>query len=338
MEWGSNARACGWLWRSRWAAIGAAVAVTLGAGGLMGVNAASPQSVFVAVSPTRVLDTRIDVGLTDAFGDGVARKLDVTGTVPVVLPGNVPGTGAPVPDGATAIVANVTVVAPTTAGFVAVRPGNATGEPTTSNLNFTSPGAVIPNSVTVELAGDGAIDLFFRGTAGTATADLLVDIVGYYVAGGQGVPGPKGDTGDAGPAGAAGATGPRGLSAWDTIPSGVTVTGVVEWNEIGPAASEFSFSIDLPAVAPADLSFAAVNFAADASAVTIDDNAACTGSSAVPTAPPGNVCIYTEIVTGVAEIQGTEHFVLLDHGFVILGTHDGTEDAYVNVSWAYTAP
>ena len=47
------------LIRSRWAAVGAAVAVTFGAGGLFAAQAATtPTSVSVPVDATRVLDTR----------------------------------------------------------------------------------------------------------------------------------------------------------------------------------------------------------------------------------------------------------------------------------------
>ena len=44
------------LVRSRWAAIGAAVAVTLGAGGLISVGASNDTSSLVPITPTRVLD------------------------------------------------------------------------------------------------------------------------------------------------------------------------------------------------------------------------------------------------------------------------------------------
>jgi len=47
--------------RVRWAAIGAAVAVTLGAGGLMTATAvqnSGEKSTFVAITPCRVMDTR----------------------------------------------------------------------------------------------------------------------------------------------------------------------------------------------------------------------------------------------------------------------------------------
>jgi len=123
----------GGLWRTRWAAIGAAVAVTLGGGGLFVVNAASgPASSVVTIDPVRILDTRTDVGLVGPFVSGVSRKLQVAG-------------GA-VPAGATGVLLNVTVVAPSAAGFLSVRPGDATGAPSTSSLNFVA-GDVVPNSV-----------------------------------------------------------------------------------------------------------------------------------------------------------------------------------------------
>lgn len=52
------------LWRSRWAALGAAVAVAVGAGGvgLVRANVAQPATV-VAIDPVRIVDTRIPVGL-----------------------------------------------------------------------------------------------------------------------------------------------------------------------------------------------------------------------------------------------------------------------------------
>jgi len=78
------------LWRSRWAAIGAAVAVTFGGGGLFVVNAASgaPSSV-VSIDPVRILDTRTDVGLAGPFVSAVSQKLQVTGCGPGWCDGSV---------------------------------------------------------------------------------------------------------------------------------------------------------------------------------------------------------------------------------------------------------
>jgi len=223
------------LWRSRWAAIGAAVAVTFGGGGLFAVQAASgPASSVVTVTPDRILDTRTGVGLSGPFVSGVSRKLQVTGAV--------------VPAGATGVLLHVTVVAPSAAGFLSVRPGDATGAPSTSSLNFVA-GDIVPNSVQVALptagANAGQIDITFDafGAVGPTT-NVLADVVGYLLAGGPGTPGatspagavgatgPAGATGSAGATGAAGANGPvpgtactaGGVSG--AVTSGFNLTGV----------------------------------------------------------------------------------------------------------------
>src|SRR5690349_25101824 len=124
--------------RTRWAAIGAAVAVTLGAGGLGIARAASSApAALVTIEPVRVLDTRVPVGLSGPLTAGQSRRLDVTGTITVAVGPTQTATAVPVPDGATGIVANVTVVTPTSVGWVAVRPGDAAGVPSTSSLNIT---------------------------------------------------------------------------------------------------------------------------------------------------------------------------------------------------------
>lgn len=178
--------------RSRWAAIGAAVAVTLGAGGIAFVGAASEPSLLVAISPERILDTRSNLGLPGPFTSADGRTLQVTGPVPT--PG---GNATIVPAGATAVVLNVTAVQPTAAGFLSVRPGSATGAPTTSNLNFNA-GDIVPNAVTVELPPNGTINIVYDafGTPGPTT-HILVDVTGYYVPG-AGAPGPPGPAGPAG--------------------------------------------------------------------------------------------------------------------------------------------
>lgn len=205
------------LRRSRWAAIGAAVAVTLGTGGLATTFATSSASSLVAVTPVRVLDTRL-AAMGPALTASTPRLLDVAGAIPTVGSDGVTVTTATVvPDGATAIVANVTLVSPTTPGFLAVRPGTATGNPTTSSVNAGAAGVIVPNAVTVELptagATTGQIQLWFSGTEPTATAQVLVDIVGYYLAGAAG---------PVGPAGPAGPVGPAGLAYVGTFQSGAT--------------------------------------------------------------------------------------------------------------------
>ena len=154
------------------------MAVTLGAGGLVAVNSApSAPSAFVSIDPARVLDTRTDVGLPGPFTSGVAQKLKVTGTVRVQPPGNTSAVNQQVvPTGATAVTLNVTVVRPTTNGFLSIRPGDAAGAPATSSINFGPGGPNIANAVTVALPTSGAqagfIDIYVKGTVG----DVLIDV------------------------------------------------------------------------------------------------------------------------------------------------------------------
>lgn len=164
--------------RTRWAAIGAAVAITLGGGGVGIVSAtmsSGDKPVFVSIEPTRILDTRNNVGLTGRFADAVPRDLQVTGSVPVA------GGGARtvVPAGATGVALNVTVVNTSSDGFLSVRPSGATGEPLTSNVNFVS-GQIVPNAVNVDLPANGRVQIWFEAWTNGGTSDVLVDVVGYY--------------------------------------------------------------------------------------------------------------------------------------------------------------
>jgi hypothetical protein len=158
------------------------IAVLMGSVSVWPATAAvdSNESTFVPVTPVRILDTRdpIDVGLAGPFVSPIAQKLRVTGAVSTT-----DGTQTVIPVGATGVVLNVTVALPTAAGFVSVRPGDATGAPATSSLNFDA-GVVQPNAVTVELPTSGpnagTIDITYDayGTVGPVT-DVIMDVVGF---------------------------------------------------------------------------------------------------------------------------------------------------------------
>ena len=192
------------LIRSRWAAIGASIAVTVGAGGLISVDASSGSSSLVPVTPTRILDTRSGdrVGSLDPAGASDPYRLNVTGNdrIPAV--------------GVSGVSLNVTAVeteANAFGGYVSVYPcaSIATAKPNVSNINFLT-GQTIANAVTVPVSADGHICLYVYGTA-----HLLVDVNGYYalagtVSGPQGPVGETGATGPQGPAGETGATGSQG--------------------------------------------------------------------------------------------------------------------------------
>jgi hypothetical protein len=87
-------------------------------------------------------------------------------------------TGGDVPESATAVALNVTVVdgqANDFGGYVTVYPCGT--RPDASNLNFVS-GQTVPNSVIAPLSADGAVCLYVYGQA-----DLLVDVSGYFTSG-----------------------------------------------------------------------------------------------------------------------------------------------------------
>ena len=315
------------LWRSRWAAIGAAVAVTFGGGGLLVANAASsPASSIVTVSPERILDTRTDIGLPGPFVSAVSQKLQVTGAV--------------VPAASTGVLLNVTVVAPSANGFLSIRPGDAVGSPSTSSLNFNA-GDIAPNAVQVALPTSGInagqIDITFDAYGvGGPTTDVLIDVVGYLVEGGAGGSGLAGAPGPAGQAGA------RGFSAWDAIPSGQTVTGSTIWDEAVIADNQdFRIYVPFPGKAtPAITLSTMINFASDSWDDTIDDDATCTGTKLAPTAPPGKVCIYRHGNNFADNVSGNDNYVNGRDGFYVDAMSNGTpgQDMNVAFSWAYTAP
>ena len=171
---------------------GVAVVAALVAAGVVTASVVSPgrvlalpgatESTVVTVDPTRVLDTRSNIGLTGKFVAGTSKKLRVTGTITTWIEANQQSISrVVVPVGATGVLLNVTAVSPTGAGFISVRPGDATGAPSTSNLNV-FPGDIVPNQVTVAIptSGDnkGKIDITYGAALGN-TVDIVVDVVGY---------------------------------------------------------------------------------------------------------------------------------------------------------------
>ncbi len=190
---------------------GVVVASVIGAGGLAVVRATGGSSLassFVPVTPQRVVDTRSDLGLVSLV-DGVEQRVTIVGSL--------------VPLGATAVSLTVTAVDAGAAGFVSVRTGDATGVPSTSNLNVER-GGTIASSVVVKLptVGDhtGTIKVLFDAIGETtASTDVLIDVIGYYElastgaareSSGQGESGPQGEPGPAGPPGLDGSQGEPG--------------------------------------------------------------------------------------------------------------------------------
>ena len=122
---------------------------------------ASTTSGFHAVTPTRIMDTRVGLG-GSRFGPGESRVLQVTGH------GELPAAGG------VAVSLNVTVTGPTAAGFLTVWPAGSP-LPATSNLNFAA-GEVRANAVVTGVDAGGRISLF----NGLGQTDVVVDVTGWF--------------------------------------------------------------------------------------------------------------------------------------------------------------
>lgn len=124
---------------------------------------------FVALSPTRVFDSRPGSGYqgaTGAFGVGETRNVAIAGHS---------GTGVPAPSLTAAVVLNVTVTGPLVPGYLTLYPAGAS-QPLVSNINFVA-GETRANSTTVKVGGSGAVSIF-----ASQSTNVIIDILGYYTA------------------------------------------------------------------------------------------------------------------------------------------------------------
>ncbi|MFD9126429.1 right-handed parallel beta-helix repeat-containing protein [Kitasatospora sp. NPDC059571] len=132
----------------------------------------SASSEYTPIDPARLVDTRQGLGTGKgklSGGNSFATQVSGLST-----------SNAYLPSGITAVALNVTVTGGTNVGFLTAYPdGQQT--PVASNLNY-STNQTIANSVIVPVGSDGKIR-FYNGSYGSA--DVVVDIVGYYSAGGR---------------------------------------------------------------------------------------------------------------------------------------------------------
>ena len=161
----------GSLLRSRWAGIGAAVAVSMGAGGagwIAHASSGSAPSSFVPIAPCRLFDTRPETlvgNRATPLNAGEVWDRQVWGT----------NGSCTIPASATGISFNLTV--PTgIGGYVTVYPGDAS-RPNSSTLNPVLGEGVKANGGIVGLSTTGGIKLYTL----TGPINALLDITGYFV-------------------------------------------------------------------------------------------------------------------------------------------------------------
>ena len=145
-------------------AIGA-VDVVADVAGWYDKDPANTGGYFHSVAPVRVLDTREGVGAPKArVGPGAKLTIDMDDVA-----------GTPVPDGATAVVVNLTGVGASSNTYVTAYPADLGSPPVASNLNLGA-GHTRPNLAIVPLDATGKMTLY--NNAGTV--DLIADVQGWY--------------------------------------------------------------------------------------------------------------------------------------------------------------
>jgi hypothetical protein len=168
----TNSRRHGW--RARWAAIGAAVAVSLGGGGFLIADAAAgdDDSTYVPIANCRLFDTR-----PAPRPPAGPKKTPLGPGESNVYTQPVTGTNGDctIPPDAVGVSMNVTITDPTAQSNLRLFPADE-ATPLTSNLNWLPGQSPTPNKVDVKLSPDGKMKLFnFNGTV-----NVLADVFGYY--------------------------------------------------------------------------------------------------------------------------------------------------------------
>lgn len=170
---------------------------------------------------------------------------------------------------------------------------------------------------------------------------------------------PTSFTGPAGLQGPQGASGARGESAFDNIPSGKTVFGVIGYDGYAAAPNDFNAYASLPAkisqlLTDADILVAPVDIATNdcagldcRSAAEVSNANVCLGSAASPSAPSGKVCIYLGSISSAritaasisADLVPTTGVTpTITPGFLVSWSAAAVGDVYLKGTWAYTAP
>jgi hypothetical protein len=123
-------------------------------------------STYHPLTPARILDTRKKVGLPGKLVANTPATFLVWGQ-------------GKVPDKATAVTGNLTVVGSNNSYAVYMGP-LAVVKPDTSTINF-SKGQILANNLTVTLSPNGHLSATFLSSTGYTT-DLVFDVTGYYTA------------------------------------------------------------------------------------------------------------------------------------------------------------
>ena len=176
---------------------------------------------YVALAPSRILDTRRSLGAPGPVGEAQVANLTVAGV------GGLPATGI----GAVAL--NITVTEPSAASFVTVWAAGA-ARPNASSLNMVG-GQTVANLVLAPVSADGKVSLYNDH----GSTQLIADVVGWLPAGAAYLPVAPTRVMDTRLA-----QGNYGVAANATVSSTLAKT-------LGPLGARGQFDLDLRSLYPA---------------------------------------------------------------------------------------
>lgn len=164
--------------RSRLATVATATALILGGGVALTaatshaqtatVADASEVEVFVAIEPTRYLDTRIGLGADEG-------PLTPAETITLPFAGVDVDGQVPVPPEATSVALNTAIPSwADSKSFITIWP-TGSEQPYTA-VNNAQPGQVVPNFTLAKLGDSGSVNIFNE----RGNVDFVIDVVGYY--------------------------------------------------------------------------------------------------------------------------------------------------------------
>jgi len=120
-------------------------------------------------TPTRVYDSRPGnapaLGTKSPLANGAIRDIDAKGN------------GSGVPEHATAVLANFTVVNTSATGFLAAY-RSGIPFPGTSTINWSQPGTIVANTTIVAVS---SAETFRCHVPATSSTDFFVDVIGYFL-------------------------------------------------------------------------------------------------------------------------------------------------------------
>lgn len=244
--------------RARWAAIGAAIAVTIGAGTITTVGAvqsSGERSTFTAITPCRLTDTRPGTNNVGAR-EGAIRASEII-TIDAKGPaGKCDATQLPAD--ANGLVLNVTALGATETSFLTFWPSGE--QPLAASLNPAPGQPPVPNAVTTSLSATNTFNVFNN----SGDVHIVIDVAGYFTdhnhddrydtsaevdAKIAANPGPAGPAGPAGTNGANGTNGADGTNGTNGSPGAAGANAMELDNVITVSSSGADYTDPVAAVA-----------------------------------------------------------------------------------------